>query len=107
MVELTIAYCLLAIFFLLDTFLRKGKTAKSLEKTASDRKSTLFLVITFFTVLFISAILNWFKIGSFSSEPIAILGLVLMALGLFIRICPYAPLANSIPENYLLPTNRK
>jgi protein-S-isoprenylcysteine O-methyltransferase Ste14 len=86
MVELTIAYCLLAIFFLLDTFLRKGKTAKSLEKTASDRKSTLFLVITFFTVLFISAILNWFKIGSFSSEPIAILGLVLMALGLFIRI---------------------
>ncbi|HXB11624.1 MAG TPA: isoprenylcysteine carboxylmethyltransferase family protein [Bacteroidia bacterium] len=86
MIELIIAYVFLATFFLLDTFLRKGKTAKSLDKTASDNRSTLFLVITFFTVLFISVILNCLKIGTFHNELISIIGLLIMAIGLFIRI---------------------
>jgi protein-S-isoprenylcysteine O-methyltransferase Ste14 len=106
MVELIIAYCLLATFFLLDTFLRKGKTARSLEKTASDRKSTLFLVITFFVVLFISAILNWFGIGSFHNESVAIVGLLIMILGLAIRILSIRTLGKFYTRK-LLTTNEQ
>ena len=67
-------------------FVRKGKTAKSLKKTDSDHKSTLFIVLTFIVVLICSLILNWLKLGTFHNETISILGILLMVLGLLVRI---------------------
>ena len=86
MIEFFLAYFLLLAFFLLDPLMRKGKRAKSIEKTESDNKSTALLVLTFFIVLVLSVFLNWLKLGIFNNEGISILGLVLMFAGLFIRI---------------------
>jgi len=86
MIERIITYVLLAIFFIMDSFVRKGKKAKSIEKTQSDNKSTAFIVVAFFTVLVISIVLNWLQLGIFNNEAISIIGLSIMALGLVVRI---------------------
>jgi len=81
-----VAYILLVSFFLLDVFVRKGKTAKSLKKTDSDHKSTFFIVLTFIVVLICSLILNWLKFGTFHNETIGTIGISLMVVGLLIRV---------------------
>jgi protein-S-isoprenylcysteine O-methyltransferase Ste14 len=86
MTERIIAYIVLAVFFVMDSFVRRGKKAKSIEKTNTDNRSTVFIVISFFTVLVISLVLNWLQIGVFNNELIGIIGLVIMVLGLIIRI---------------------
>lgn len=106
MIELILAYTLLLAFFLLDSFLRTGKTAKSLNKTSSDRKSTLVLVITFFVVLFISILLNYYRIGSFQNPIIAWSGVSIMAGGLFIRILSIRTLGKFYTRKLLTTTEQ-
>lgn len=86
MIEKIFAYILLTSFFLMESFFRKDKTARSLEKTSNDNKSTPFILLTFFVVLVLSVILNLFNLGSFTNTSIAIAGLVIMAAGILIRI---------------------
>jgi protein-S-isoprenylcysteine O-methyltransferase Ste14 len=86
MIERISAYVLLVSFFLLESFLRKDKTAKSIEKSSSDNKSTVLILLTFFVVLVLSIILNLFHFGLFNSESIAITGIAVMITGILIRI---------------------
>ena len=86
MIQLIFAYLLLILFFSLESFLRKGKTAQSIDKTESDHKSTKFIGLSFLIILIISIILNLLKIGRFDNNRIAIAGLVIMVVGLLIRI---------------------
>lgn len=86
MIEKIFAYILLISFFLMEPFFRKDKTAKSLEKTSSDNKSTIFILLTFFVVLVLSIILNLFHFGSFTNSAIALTGLAIMVAGILIRI---------------------
>ena len=60
-----LAYLLIATFFSLEFFLRKEKQAKSLDAKASDNRSTLLIIATFFIVLVLSLIFNFLDIGSF------------------------------------------
>jgi protein-S-isoprenylcysteine O-methyltransferase Ste14 len=80
------AYLLLATFFLLERFLRKGETAKNISAKKIDKKSTLLLLIAYFTVLAVSLVLNATEVGTFANTAIAIAGLIFMAIGIVIRI---------------------
>jgi protein-S-isoprenylcysteine O-methyltransferase Ste14 len=86
MLQLFFAYLLLMIFFSLEFFLRKDKTAKSIDKTKSDNKSTRFIGLSFFIILIVSIIFNLLKIGRFDNNRLAITGLMVMVVGLLIRI---------------------
>jgi protein-S-isoprenylcysteine O-methyltransferase Ste14 len=81
-----LTYILLSSFFGIDFIIRKDKTAKSIEKTKDDNKSTLLIVLTFFVVLVLSIALNIFKLGTFENLFVARIGLGIMFLGLLVRI---------------------
>lgn len=86
MTEQILAYICLALFFGMDYFFRKGKTARSTETTTDDNKSTMLIVLTFFVVLVVSLALNIFHVGIFKNLLLARIGLIVMLLGLVIRI---------------------
>ena len=86
MAKFILAYILIIVFFLLEIFIRRGATAKSIDKTQFDNKSTYLIGLTFFVVLILSLVLNFFKIGVFKNQSLAISGLMLMSLGLVIRV---------------------
>jgi len=86
MIEFILAYTLLLCFFLLEIFLRKGNTAKRIDKTEHDKRSTYLIGFTFFTVLFLSLIFNYLRIGVYHNETVAFIGLALMLIGITIRI---------------------
>jgi protein-S-isoprenylcysteine O-methyltransferase Ste14 len=86
MIERIIAYVLLIFFFLIDFIIRKGKTAKSIEQTKDDNLSTIFIGFTFFIVLVLSAVLNFFNLGEFDNSALARIGVIIMITGILIRI---------------------
>jgi protein-S-isoprenylcysteine O-methyltransferase Ste14 len=86
MTERILTYILLAVFFAMDFIIRKDKTAKTVEKTKDDNKSTLLILLTFFVVLVLSIVFNVFKIGTFDNIFLARIGLGIMVLGFLIRI---------------------
>ena len=86
MVAFILAYLILISFFLLEIFIRKGSTAKSIGKTKSDKKSTYLIGLTLSVILFLSIIFNLLKIGTFDNRKVALFGLTIMTLGLIIRI---------------------
>lgn len=86
MTERILTYLLLIIFFGMDFIIRKDKTAKSIEDTKDDNKSTLLILLTFFIVLVLSIVLNAFKIGTFDNTSLARIGLGIIILGFIIRV---------------------
>jgi len=70
----------------MDFVIRKDKTAKSVERTKDDNKSTMLILLTFFVVLVLSIVLNIFKLGTFDNILLGRIGLGIMILGLIIRV---------------------
>lgn len=70
----------------MDFIIRKDKTAKSVENTKDDNKSTLLILTTFFIVLVVSILFNFLHIGTFDNPLLAKIGLGIMILGILIRI---------------------
>jgi protein-S-isoprenylcysteine O-methyltransferase Ste14 len=85
MLQLTAAYFLLIVFFMLESFFRKDKAAKSIEKTEEDNKSTYIIGLTFFVVFIASFIFNFFRIGTFNNPLVSTIGISIMCIGLCIR----------------------
>lgn len=85
-----LAYAIMISFFLVEKHVRQGGDAKSLQQTKYDKGSTAFLGFAFVAayILLIGApILNYFKTGPrFQSLPVNILGLILMAGGVSLRV---------------------
>jgi protein-S-isoprenylcysteine O-methyltransferase Ste14 len=94
MIERIVAYLLLAFFFLIDFIIRKGKTAKSIEHTKDDKLSTMFIGFTFFIVLVLSMVLNFFSLGKFDNTTLAWIAVTIMITGLVIRIHSMLTLRN-------------
>jgi Na+/H+ antiporter NhaC len=86
MFQTTFAYILLTGFFFLEFFLRKDKTAKSINKTAEDNKSTRLIGLTFFIIVIISIVFNLLKTGTFHNNVLSITGIMVMIAGLLLRI---------------------
>jgi protein-S-isoprenylcysteine O-methyltransferase Ste14 len=71
---------------MLEFFLRKGETSKTIDESPTDNKSTYFIGFTIFSVLILSVVLNFLNAGTFKNETLSIIGLGLMCTGLFVRI---------------------
>ncbi|MCL4560654.1 MAG: isoprenylcysteine carboxylmethyltransferase family protein [Chloroflexi bacterium] len=79
--------CLLVIgFFAVEAFLRKDRSAKSLEATVYDKSGTTFIGISFALALILPLALNFLGIGRISWVLTGWVGLVIMLLGLGLRI---------------------
>ena len=85
MAERIMAYCLLIAFFILDFAIRENKTARRIDISRENNKSTLFILITLFFILLSSITLNIFRLGTFKNSGLARAGLFIMVSGMFIR----------------------
>jgi protein-S-isoprenylcysteine O-methyltransferase Ste14 len=81
-----IAYTILALFFALDSFFRKGNAAISTAPTRDDNMSTRYIGLSFFIMLIISLAANFTQIGAFTNPAAAWAGVGLMVAGVCLRI---------------------
>ncbi len=85
-----LTYIIIISFFIIERFIRKGKDAKTLNKSSYDKYSTLILAfsITFsFIILIITPILNYYNIFYINlNYRFIIFGYLLILIGLIIRI---------------------
>lgn len=82
------AYFLIAIYFVIERLLRKGKQALSLKPGLADASSSLFLCLggTFSILLVaIAPLLNAYQIGYWETASIGWAGVILMLSGIAIR----------------------
>lgn len=79
-------YVLLAVFFCLEFFMRRGKEAKSLKPNAFDQGTAILVAASYPIGIFLPLILNYFSIGRFpGAAAVSVVGLGVMVLGLAIR----------------------
>ena len=107
MTEKIIAYLILLSFFLMDFVIRKDKTAKSVERTKDDNKSTNFILLTFFVVLILSAVLNFFEFGIFKNIQVARVGILIMVIGISIRIISMLTLSRYYTRTLITVNNQE
>jgi protein-S-isoprenylcysteine O-methyltransferase Ste14 len=86
MLNTLLAYILLAAFYGLEGFLRKGQGAKSLSRGSYDRGSTTLIGVSFGLATILAPLLNYFSIGRFpAAKRVGRLGIVAMLSGLVLR----------------------
>ncbi len=85
MIERAAAYALLLTFFVLESALRKGDIARSLARAPDDQSSTLYIFLSLIIILLVSIFLDFWHVGIFHNQPLAIAGLFVMVLGLILR----------------------
>ena len=107
MTEKIIAYLILLSFFLMDFVIRKDKTAKSVERTTDDKKSTIFILLTFFVVLILSAVSNFFEFGIFKNIQVARVGILIMLIGISIRIISMLTLSKYYTRTLITVNNQE
>lgn len=86
MIQTIFALVLAASFFIVEPFMRKGTTSKSLETTASDKGSSALIVVVFWIVIILPLLLNFLHVGLIPLSVITWLGVLMMLLGLGLRI---------------------
>jgi protein-S-isoprenylcysteine O-methyltransferase Ste14 len=91
----------------MDFVIRKDKTAKSVERTKDDNKSTIFILLTFFVVLVLSAVLNFFELGIFKNIQVARIGILIMLLGISIRIISMLTLSKFYTRTLITVNNQE
>jgi len=82
------SYLILAVFFILERFVRRWDDTKNMDRTIHDKGSTTFISIVMgmaFILLSISPLLNWFGIGALHHLGIGVTGLILGTCGLVVR----------------------
>ena len=85
MMQTIIACVLAASFFGIEPFMRKGATAKSLNTTASDKGSSILIVVLFWVVIILPPLLNFFQVGQITLSSITWLGVLIMVPSLGLR----------------------
>ena len=90
-----LAYALLAGFFVIERFARRGKDTKTMSRTNRDKGTTTFVSVVMgmaFILLPISPLLNWLGIGAIRILWIGVFGLLLGVIGLVIRYVAFTTL---------------
>ena len=88
-------YFVLAGFFLIEHFVRKGKETKNMIRTKYDKNSTTIISIVMgmaFLLLFFSPLLNYMKMGLCFNLCLSICGITIGILGLIIRYFAFTTL---------------
>jgi len=79
----------LLAFFAVERFARYDKDAKKVKKTKYERGSTDFTgaaVVLSILLIFLAPLLGYFRLLDFKSKPVGIIGIVLAAAGIAVRI---------------------
>ncbi len=85
MLQAVLAYVLIAGFLMLEALLRRGESAKSLQRGGSDKGSTLAVGISYGTAVVLPLVLNLAHVGRVPAPLVSWLGLAGMAAGLALR----------------------
>ena len=85
MIQTILASVLAVSFFAIEPIFRRGKEAKSLERTASDKGSSTLIVVLFWIDIILPFLFNFLQVGQFRSSGIRWLGLSIMLLSLVLR----------------------
>ena len=89
------AYALLAGFFLMERFVRRGRNTKNMNRTKHDRGSTTLISIAMgilFIIIPLSPIFNYLHFGAVGNFIIGIAGVLLGLIGLFVRYLAFTTL---------------
>ncbi|MCL2772957.1 MAG: isoprenylcysteine carboxylmethyltransferase family protein [Oscillospiraceae bacterium] len=109
-----LGYAIIAGFFIIERYVRKGKDTKNMSRTESDKGSTTLISIVMgiaFILIFISPVLDYFKIGGIYIVWVRCFGVLLGAGGLVIRYAAFSTLGRFFTrilreaENHELVTN--
>ncbi len=96
MLTTVLAYLLIGLFFVVESRLRIGHEAKSLDKKPSDRGSTNLLVVAFLLTglgLLAAPVLNYYQIGRLTfSTFVGWIGIAISLCGLALRLWAYRTL---------------
>ena len=89
------SYMILAGFFLLEHFVRKGKDTKNMSRTKFDRGSTFYISVVMgiaFILVPVSPLLNYLNLGMCFRLWLSICGVILGFIGLLIRYLAFSML---------------
>ena len=111
MLPLIFSFILIAVFFSIESRLRFGEEAKSLDAAERDKKSTSYIFKIFginILCLLSVFIFNYFNLFKLFNNPFtAFVGIVLMLLGLFFRIYAVITLREYYTRTLKTITNQK
>ena len=89
------SYLLLVGFFLIERFARRGKDTKNMSRTKHDKGSTTLISVVMgleFIVIPLSPLINHRKVGVVLFLWVGIVGIIVGAIGLFIRYVAFTTL---------------
>src|SRR5437016_4723355 len=81
-----LAYCLIAVFFGLEGFMRQGARAKDLKRGEADAGSTLIVGSTFGLAVLLGPGLDSLGIGRLDHTAWAWAGILAMLVGIGVRV---------------------
>ena len=88
--------CMLLVgFFLIERFVRQGKDTKNMSRTKHDKGSTTLISVVMgleFIVIPLSPLINHWKVGVVFYLWVAVVGIIVGAIGLFIRYVAFTTL---------------
>ncbi len=110
MLTTVLAYLLIGLFFVIESRLRIGQEAKSLDKKPSDRGSTNLLVAAFLVTglsLLAAPVLNYFEIGRLTfSLVVGWIGIAISLSGFALRLWAYRTLGQFYTRTLRLSDNQ-
>ncbi len=89
MITLLIGYGLIVLFVVLERRGRQGEEAKSMDRGASDRRSTLLLGAGYgvcFVIVLLAPVLNLLHVAPTGSDPAGWAGVAIAASGIALRL---------------------
>jgi protein-S-isoprenylcysteine O-methyltransferase Ste14 len=106
LVPAALTFSLIAVFMVLERALRTDASAKTLEPTARDRETTRLVGAAFgasWFVLALSVPANFWHIGRMEPGiPLNVIGLLLMALGITLRVAAARTLGRSYSRTLMV-----
>jgi len=85
MIQMVLGYVFIAGFLLFEAVLRRGESAKSLDRGGSDRGSTAAVGVSYGTAVLLPLVLNLVHVGRMQTPVLSWLGLAAMVSGLALR----------------------
>ncbi len=82
---MVLGYVFIAGFLLFEAVLRRGESAKSLDRGGSDRGSTVAVGVSYGTAVLLPLVLNLVHVGRMQTPVLSWLGLAAMVSGLALR----------------------
>ncbi len=110
MITILIALALIGFFFVFEGRIRQGQAAKSFDRGAADRGSTMIIGMSFgfaSIMVVVAALLDYFNFAFFDNAVVAWIGIALMIAGIGMRFWANRTLGEFYTRTLLTTSNQR